>query len=382
MATLVQLRQALVEQSGYRALVTNAPGGDYSDKSGLFTNATYYINEGVKWLERRWSQSGSYRYWKQSLAAGQYMAYIPSLAFVQRMEVRNSTGVGYVSERNIEYMRSVYRNIATATGGAPRDWASFPPNALPLFAVNLLDNSTFDLGISPWEAVTGAVSWRDGVMRLTTASGTARAKYPFAQPANITGGTLTFTSVAEQDATGEYFLALVSGDETIDFPTAAPPYDIDALIVTLFDAGTYPAYTLAQLQDFARECDAVEIGYFKSGGGTLTADIDAVVLTPTSSQEGNVILGPHSDGLYELTVFGSFLSEDLSGDSDFNWWTATNAPLVVRAARVQLELDGHRNISGMKAFQDAIEEELVRMCSLHQYAYISALKPEEFVPYG
>ena len=233
--TLVQIRQTLVEQSGYRGLVTSAPTADYTDKAGLLTNGTYYINAGVKWLNRRWASKGTFRKVSTTITAGNYLLSVASIQNIKRIDVISSSMENRVA--------LTYRDIHDLRDGYTAPYAD-------------LDNGT-------------PASWSYNTVAATTAAGT-----------------------------------------------------------------------------------------------------------------DNLILLPPADTTYTVEIFTDLTTPDLSAESDTNWWTIYHPELVVRAARIQLEMDGHRNISGVKAFQVQVEEEVYRMASEATYAYIAGYTPEGFTPNG
>jgi hypothetical protein len=235
MATLVQLRQALVEQSGHTGLVVSAPDANYTDKVGLITNATYYLNAGMRWLNRRWASKGTFRKVTTTIAEGEYLLDVSNIIDVRRIDV-----IG--------------------------------------------------------------------------ASDEARSQLRY----------LTFQEIRD------YY---------------QQPY--------------------ADIEEGKPLC--------------WSNNVQAVADAPGTD---NIILLPPADGTYTVDIFTDLKTADLSADADTNWWTVYNPELVVRAARIQLEMDGHRNVSGYKAFQEQVEEEVFRLAAEANFAYIAGYTPGNFVPNG
>jgi hypothetical protein len=73
-----------------------------------------------------------------------------------------------------------------------------------------------------------------------------------------------------------------------------------------------------------------------------------------------VILLPPADGDYLVDVWGKFFSENLSDDSDTNFWTLSEPQILVKAALRELEVF-HRNKQGQEDWELAIRSELLGM---------------------
>lgn len=246
MATLLQCKQMLVEQSGMTGLVTDAEGADYTDKAGLLTNATYYINEGIKYLNQLYSMQGTKRRHVVDIASGTYQISVPYVDFIYRIDLVDEDGKRQnLQYQSLDFMRGYYNEpYGSLTAGQPWDWA--------------------------WN-VTNA---QTGV------------------------------------------------------------------------AGTYDVADLAVTND------------------------------------RKILMLPPADRTYTIHIFGDFSTADLSSGSDTNWWTVNWPRHVVRAARIQLEIDGHRNISGYEAFRGVLEADIQLLLCNDRFAYIAGLSPEEAVQNG
>lgn len=77
--------------------------------------------------------------------------------------------------------------------------------------------------------------------------------------------------------------------------------------------------------------------------------------TPSSSMTLNIM--PPADGDYDVEVYGTFYSSELSDNSDVNWWTLHHPGLVVMAARYAMEV-ALRNTAGQNDWLNVIARRL------------------------
>lgn len=94
-----------------------------------------------------------------------------------------------------------------------------------------------------------------------------------------------------------------------------------------------------------------------------------------------IVIMPPADTTYTVEVLAAFYSLDLSADADVSFWSVNHPELLVRAARLMIETDLHRNRQG----QDDFEQPLVRDCMKIYHDMIAeemAGPPEQYVMGG
>lgn len=377
------LRQALVEQSGYAALVTDAAAGNYANKSGLMTNATYYLNAGIRWLDRRWSLTGTMRRRLYSVIADQWNFAIPNTDFIRRIDLTTSAGVvSRLQQKTYQWLRDYYgKEWAEVDSAKPLYWAIVPESEDigELLDANFLtepiimddDDAEIDnwkaamlanpnkwvaLQSNQWSWASGTLSWdKEALDETSCAVGSYIGRY------------IDATIVVDLDitvTTGSITFALIDYDGT--------EYTAVSDIQTVTGSGDFELSATAPW-------NVIAIGF---GARTDAGEGSVSRVSIAEKRPYNIVTMPPSDTTYSLNVFGDFTNIALEGDIDTNFWTDTHPELVVRAARVQLEMDGHRNVSGLEGFQQQVEQEVQRMLAEDRFAHISGLTPREAVQNG
>jgi hypothetical protein len=132
--------------------------------------------------------------------------------------------------------------------------------------------------------------------------------------------------------------------------------------------------------------DTIAIGYVSTGTSTATVNsIEIVAATSTpeiASYASQLIFMPPASVDYTVEIWGDFAASPLVNNNDYNWWTSEHPDLVVNAARSVYERQGHRNVSGAKAFEESCDEELARLYSEYRFSLYSGMAPEDMALNG
>ena len=64
-----------------------------------------------------------------------------------------------------------------------------------------------------------------------------------------------------------------------------------------------------------------------------------------------IVLHPQPNAEIQLQVLAQWFPQPLEEDTDINFWTVMHPDLLVRAARLQIEIDLHRNTQGQQDFE-------------------------------
>lgn len=357
--TLDELRQALVEQSGHTGLVTDAEGADYSDKSGLLTNATYYLNSGLRWLNRLWGTPGQARFYETTLAQGDWALQVPNLRHARHVYIHDGTTRYRLLYRPLSWLKKMYDEpFDNVDEDRPRYWSRGDGmwETEPVDAVEHLTNGEFDADLSGWD---GTLYWEWNAGGYAVSLDTGISGLYQNVPGSLEGLVLSFDAVIPPAATLTVKTGVGVGAVTV---------------ATITATGSY-SYTLT-----ASNIDGVLFTTTTTSG--VQIDNVSLVTPAVEGVKADIITMPPADQDYTLKVYGDFRTTDLSADADDNWWTEQHPEFVIRAARIMLELDGHRNISGLEAFKGMCEEDVARLAAEHRFAYISGFTPEEAARYG
>jgi hypothetical protein len=362
MMTRIQLAQALCELSGVRDLVEDYEEGDFSDKTGIITPASYWINAGIRLLDHRWALSGTKKRTSVSLEQGQVYFEVPGVEFIERIETFDSDGVRHVL-RQIPHdeLRNMYEDeLEDVDGDIPSYWC----RAYGQRANIEISNGDFSKGLNYWTVHSGSPSVSSDVLSLD---------YSVSAPNDI----------IYQRIEGE-----VEGG--IDVTVTVDSLTSGTLVVGVgrwnteyFDITTVTSLTISSAGTFSftptGAWDVISLGVLAATNATAEISnvslVNAETETPTFTKPWFIAMPP-ADQSYTLTVFGNF-GQELTTDNAVNWWSINKPDWVIEAARAKLELDRHRNVSGMTAFLGHIEAELERMVAQDRFSYISGLTPKE-----
>jgi hypothetical protein len=364
----VELKQLLVEQSGMTGLVTDAENGDYSDKAGLMGNATHFINEGIKMLERRWQGHGAERIYRTTLGLGEYYIDIPYCQYLKRLDLSDGTDITRPEPIGYNEIRDRYPEPFSAVdAGLPKYWAWYPtPDAS---ATSGIINGSFTQGLVGWTVYAGSPSVSSGVL---TIGGNGNSN-----PNDALYQILSSTIDSSRDITIEIdsldLGAFVS--VTIGIWNTSPD---DATVVETQNYLTAGTKTLSPVGDW----NFISIGI--AADQSQEAQISSVsvesasgFLPELSNNAKRILFMPPADKDYTVEIWGNFKNTPLVGDYDYNWWTVEHPQLVVMAAREVLEQNGFRNVSGREAFKQEIENELSLLISQHNFARVASLSTKE-----
>lgn len=392
--TRIQIARALCELSGVRNIVTNYNAGTYTD-ANIATPASYWINAGIRLLDRRWAQTGTYRRVEVPIETGQVYFQLPKSKFVQLVETTNDDGDRFsliqtphreLREKYADEWADVDRDVPLYWTRAYGQVNSSDVVAFSQFATSATLTNTDPTGNSGaailaanpnvWYAYPTAAWTHDAgadSMTYTANASVPRLGLHVGSDKNA-GVSFTITADVSVDSIGvavgywngtsfsaiDSSSTLLTGDGTITF---TPNITWNMVFLFAAESGT-----------FTTPVGTLNFALSTSGAGEITG-VGTSLLTPDFTSEWFAALPP-SDAARTLTVFGDF-SAPLDADTDTNWWTVNHPNLVIRAARAELELDLFRNVSGMTGFLGQIEAELERMLALDRLAYISAMSPQE-----
>jgi hypothetical protein len=386
---LVQLRQSLVEQSGHRGLVQDANAGNWSDKTGVLTNGTHYINTAIRWLNRRWALSGTSHRYATNITPGQYEVTVPNVDFVRRIDVMaNSAERERLGFLDLETFRNTYRlPLADEPVGKPRFWTWESSDLTSgLIDAGFRTQPVFRTQNPPYpnqfpDAILAALAnpgvWHaQNENRWTWSLGRLAWDKPSGQPDIFTIACVYLGRYYEANAnilvdatidTGVYWVALGDSADFTKNPGFSGYLDADGSLSVIATS----------------KWDFILIGVT---GGTPSApqnqlaakgEITRFEVEVPADAARRIVFGAPADTNYQMNVWADFSDKPLVADTDENFWTIEHPDLVIRAARLQLEIDGHRNVSGATAFQTQVEGELDRMLAEDRFSYISALTPME-----
>ena len=74
-----------------------------------------------------------------------------------------------------------------------------------------------------------------------------------------------------------------------------------------------------------------------------------------------IIVMPPADGDYTLKIICQWYCPELTSDEDVSFWSVERPQMLVRAARMKMEMDLHRNSTGKADFQRDLLEDLQKI---------------------
>lgn len=380
---LSEMRQLLVEQTGYTGLVTDAIGADYSDKAGLKSNATYYINAAIRWLNRRWPNTGTERRYDTTLSEGLNYIDIPNADYIRRLEITDSSRARTILRQvTLLWLQQYYRKpLDEVDAGTPLYWAVNPE---PLDVERAL-SPNLDNGDNIVDASSGVVyeDLVEGQINILNAS-----KWTY----DATADTLTNTGTGFVDQLAMLIEptkhAVVTVDWTYDSGQTErqevtahfiyPDGTIDTIIGNSYfvEENGVSQYVLESDTPFNMVFFGPEQNPGDSTGVLSYWSVKSI------GPHGDVIIMPPASEDYDVRAFGDFSMPTLVEDTESNWWTIEHPDLVVNATRAIYERQGHRNVSGAKAFEEYCDEELARIYSEYRFSLYSGMSPEDLALNG
>lgn len=365
--TKLQIRTKFVNQTGRFALVTNAASNDYTDNG-----ADFHIDEALAFLDDKLPHPGIERSFIGTLHADQQVLYFPDAKSVERVVIVDGDDE-VTLDRNDCWDRAKDRSI---TGTPSQYWVDGFDGYLPFTAETLATSTSaggndtlFDGEVTPGWGTTA------------TGSGTATVSDV---------GTLSLSSPASSTVLGT--LKLAYGDPGVDSPymTGFRKITVEFTLDSTLD-GTPPAFVmrvlgndsmepeqqenLAALTDgrYSYTFDAVTPNGFVYisfrmisgvGVGTSTSTISNVRVYTHCTERLTFWPVPESDTT--IYGYGRFLNKRLIAEADSNWWTLEYPHLVIRAAKMSLEGQLHRNETGEDAHYRALIRD-IRQIYMNRY---------------
>jgi len=391
----VQARRVLCEQSGYHELVTDFNGGDYSNNSALISNATYYLNAGQRWIDQRWSNQQVRKRFVTTIPTGAWSVSIPLLDYVERVDIWDGDDRYRLAQKTEAELRDMYSEdlFGNVTQARPKYYAEATH-----YEVELLQNPDFDSSPViidfPADGLAGLLTQIQQSPGAWIAMGGEQSGDGSAIPWSWANGELSVSNYGAGDSpvVAQYVGEVAAGDVTVTVELGGDGEGSVSIWIRSVDGTTSEFQTLSHVTTLTHtfeDLGAWSIIQVINTGGDNTV-ISGVSVTAESVEANPLpsirvpwfVTMPPADKTYLLHVFGDFRMESLIDDADTNYWLQAYPEHVIRAARLQLEMDGHRNISGVKAFKSMLEDDLERMLAEDRFAFISGLTPEEAVRNG
>lgn len=368
---LDELRQAFVEQTGYTGLVTDASAGDYSDLSGLLCNATYFLNGGVRWLDRRWPGNGNERRYSATLVEDAYTLDVPYIQHIRRLDISDGTDITHPRMVTYDRMREMYPEpYADATSALPKYWTWNPrPHSV---LIGQLVNGSFSLGLQGWTTYTGTPSVSGGVLSLS-GNGVAANDVLYQRLSGTVDGDLPITVVVDSVEAGAV-LYVTTG------LWVSTPADISVISTN--------SYTTTGTKTITPGTDWDVIAVFIADDGDHTVTVSSITVDASNAEaevasySKQILFMPPADQDYSIEIWGGFQNVPLSADGSYNWWTVEHPDLVIEAARAIYERQAHRNVSGAQVFEQNCERELARLYSEYRHSLYMGMNPEDYALNG
>ncbi len=348
--TKLQIRTALIDQTGRNSLVTDAAGGDYSDNG-----ADFHIEEGLSFLDDALPHPGITRQFVQKVHSAQQLLYFPDARSAERVVVVDSDGIELTMERDDGFDQARSRE---STGMPTMYTVENFDGFLPFTAEVLVESTTasgndtlFDGEVTP--------GW--GLVATSTAT---------SELSDV--GTLSFTVPASATAVGTWKLCY--GDPGEDTPFITSPFRKITVEFTLERslAAAVPAFVLRILGNDNMEPEQqTNLVALANGRYSYTFDAvtpngfvyvsfrmigDAAAISNSTATISNVRVYTHCtesirvwpvpSESYTIYAYGRYLNRRLLSESDSNWWTSEYPWEVIRAAKMSIEGQLHRNETG------------------------------------
>ena len=380
---LSEIRQLFVEQTGYTGLVTDAIAGDYSDKSGLVSNATYYINAGIRWLNRRWPNTGTERRYDTSLAEGLNYIDIPNSDYIRRLEITDSSRARTILRQvTLQWLQQYYKKpLDEVDAGTPLYWAVNPePMDVERALYPNLDNSdnivdvsggiVYDDLVEGQILILNATKWTyDATEDTLTNTGTAFFDQlaMFIEPTKHAVVTVDWTYDPAQTERQEITAHFIASDGTLEVVIGNSHFvETDGITQYVLESDT--PFNMVWFGPEQHPGDSTGVLSYWS--------------VKSIGTHGDVIIMPPAIEDYDVRAFGDFSTPTLTYDTESNWWTIEHPEIVVNAARAIYERQGHRNVSGATAFEEYCEGELARIYSEYRFSLYSGMSPEDLALNG
>ena len=373
MPTLADVRRTLVQRSGRYDLVTNAESADYSDNG-----ANAFINAAQRWLDRRLPMPKSPAWLYKVLSAGEAQVNFRYCRIIREVWLA-STGAGRVmlDRKPLRWIRENYPDVplSAVTQNTPQYWC---PNIGDLAPEQKTSNDVILSGFPTIGTFEGAHAAR------TTTSWTFGALNLPEQYHSMVNNTYTYENSTEVESPDplislpqakqtipiieghkyrvQYTLENSLGFQNIQLLLGGvggalydSPQDVDEEIiaggtgiieVTLGTGGTDLIMSNLIITDITVEydSDATDLDFIGNNYATRS-----------------IILMPPADGTYTVEVLADWYSPSLINDLDTSFWTVEEDAILVRAARMQIEIDLHRNREGVADFAQPILDDLMQI---------------------
>jgi hypothetical protein len=383
-----QLREQLIKDSGHLELVKTV-GEDALVDNG----ANRFLNDGIRWLSMRCNPpveqvrglvplpAGSYSFNGGSVRALQEVWVIDpdtqettalsSKTYEALQDQYGKTLWNVTPEKPQYYCRSPRLFMGAETAPVPAEnmgaWsylrAAIEEGGALRFYVDPLDPAVNPSPLSFWK-------FSETSQSLEFRPDPTNVAYNGSQLANTTWNSLIYTYTPPVE--GNYSLALnlfadpagkfkftlkrltIAEGEMVE---AVPLVDRNGTEVSPFSDGTIavPMSGSSESISILLNCEV--------RWGTLVSE-DLFVLYAMGAVLGeqtrfdDILVIPPADKAYDLQVVGLAYALSLSADTDHTWWSYNHPSLVLRAARMQMEIELHRNASGAEQFAAAIMPDL------------------------
>jgi len=120
--TLLEIRTALVQQSGHYELVVDADGADFSDNG-----ADFHINAGQRWLSNNFEYKKGAAWLYQIPSSGESLITFSNARYVREVWIASTAaGRTQLEKKTHGWIRENYADVplSTLTGGTPLYWCN------------------------------------------------------------------------------------------------------------------------------------------------------------------------------------------------------------------------------------------------------------------
>lgn len=355
---LIDVRRKFRTLSGRYDLVSDA---------GADQGADFFINAGVRHLDRRANfQKSIARTWSKN-AAGTYLVKTQNARAITEVWVATPERRRQLRPRLWQDLRATYTNPwASLTRGTPLYYSPvyvrpYPENMEEAGVVTLGAETNSKPTFGSWSE--GAAGW---AQVATTAVGGGESGTLWTQPTGLplTAGLTWCITVEVEDYTSGSFVVKAIDDDSTEH--ASPAIAANGIHTFTFTSTTYPG----TLHLIANSFDGTVLSYSLKpvtvASSTTLASLDWVSGYIDAVTDGShalynaVLILPPPDVEFMAELVGTFYSTKLTADSDTNLWTELWPDLVVQAACMEVE-KMHRNTQGMQDWFNALELSLTEI---------------------
>lgn len=378
MSTLAEVRKLFVKRSGHYELVTDWETDDWSDNG-----ANDYLRAGQRWLDRLCPSPVLLKKELFTLAAGNHSIDVPDMRHVESIDVTDGEERTPLIPIPLYEMRKLYtEEWADVERGTPQYWTRLAGHESTETPVDKLVSSTFaaaftlQASIASYAAYMAANYYQVAQWALNSA-----------QQTGVTNDNgLTIGAFGAGVTTSVYqwlYGKTIHAPAKLVVSGSITSGTVSVLIGKLNDAKTavttlqtIPLVSPMVETEFPIEVDGAD--FITISSTTAIANISSIkVFYYPPMKRDTLLFLPPADKAYTLSVFGAAYTASLDDDNDVSWWSEKHPEILIRAARLQLEMDAHRNSTGVKDFAAMLEAD-VRHIYYETVAEQCAASPRRF----